>query len=343
MSTAKNGMTDQPRDEQIARAYRDAVDDDPATAHPPAALDEAIRAAARQAAHAGPETLAVAARRADTIAKRGFLRRWQTPLAAAATLALAVGVAIKVYDSGEADFRSERSQAMPSPPMAAPAPESTPAVAVEKGDSTEADRAPVRDTAPRAQAESKVIDEFKQRPPAVSTRPERASKPTADSTAPPPGTPLPEEMVAKRKEAVTAELERPKAREDSVTSPSIASTLPAPAAAPPVAQAGASASLRSDAPRQRSANTRFAMEAEPAPFASRSLNQLPERRAVMEDRMAPGSAVSTLIAQLATRPVDAWIEEIRALKRAGRIADANTLRSEFQKRFPDTRLPDDLR
>ncbi|MFM9886067.1 MAG: hypothetical protein ACKVQT_23830, partial [Burkholderiales bacterium] len=95
--------------------------------------------------------------------------------------------------------------------------------------------------------------------------------------------------------------------------------------------------------RQRSADGRPAMQAEPAPFAGRSLNQLPERRAVMEDRMAPGGAVSTLIAQLATRPADAWIEEIRALKRAGRIADANTLRAEFQKRFPDTRLPDDLR
>ena len=42
-------------------------------------------------------------------------------------------------------------------------------------------------------------------------------------------------------------------------------------------------------------------------------------------------------------PVDAWLEEIRALKRAGRIADANTLRAEFQKRFPDMTLPDDLR
>ncbi len=342
MSTEKNGMTDEPRDPQIARAYRDAVDNDPASSHPTAALDDAIRAAARRAANTGPETLAAAGRRSDSI-KRGFLRTWQTPLAAAATVALAVGVAIKVYDSGEADVRSERSQSMPSLPMAAPAPKSTPAVAIDKADSAVADRAPVRDTAPRAQAESKVIGETTQQTPAASPRPERASRPTAE--APPPGVPLPEEMVAKRKEAVTAELERPKAREESDASPSIANTPPAPAAPPPIAQAGASASLRPNAPavRQQSADGRLAMQAEPAPSASRSLNHLPERRAVMEDRMAPGGAVSTLIAQLATRPADAWIEEIRALKRAGRIADANTLRSEFQKRFPDTRLPDDLR
>ncbi|MFM9886519.1 MAG: hypothetical protein ACKVQT_26120, partial [Burkholderiales bacterium] len=286
MST--NGMTDEPRDEQIARAYRDAVDDDPATAHPPAALDEAIRAAARRAVHTGPETLAAAGRRSDSI-KRGFLRKWQTPLAAAATVALAVGVAIKVYDSGEADVRSERSQPMPALPMAAPAPTSTTADAVEKADRTETDRAPARDTAPRVQAESKVIGETTTQPPAGRARLERAAKPPAESDAPPPAAPLPEAIVSTRKDAVTTELERPKAREESVASPSIASTLPAPAAAPPLAQAGASASLRTDTPavRQRSADGRPAMQAEPAPFAGRSLNQLPERRAVMEDRMAP--------------------------------------------------------
>ncbi len=346
MSTAKNGMTDEPRDPQIARAYRDAVDDDPVAAYPPAALDDAIRAAARRAANTGPETLAAAGRRSDSI-KRGFLRTWQTPLAAAATVALAVGVAIKVYNSGEADVRRERSQSTPSLPTAAPAPESPPAVAVDKADSAVVDRAPLRDMAPHmeaeSEAESKVAGGTTRQPPAAIPRPERASKPTAEAS--PPGARLPEASVAKRKEAVTAELERPKARDESDASPSIAPALPASAATPPIGQGGAMASLRTDAPaaRQRSIGGRLAMETEPAPTAGRSLNQSPERRAVLEDRMAPGSAVSALIAQLAKRPVEAWIEEIRALKRAGRIADANTLRAEFQKRFPDVRLPDDLR
>ncbi|MFN0305205.1 MAG: hypothetical protein ACKVQU_33205 [Burkholderiales bacterium] len=342
MSTAKNGMTDEPRDPQIARAYRDAVDDDPAAAHPPAALDDAIRAAARRAANTGPETRAAAGRRSDAI-KRGFRRTWQTPLAAAATVALAVGVAIKVYDSGEADLGLERSQSVPSSPTAAPAPASPPAVAVVKADSAAVDRAPLRDAAPPVEAESKVVGESARQPPAAIARLEPISKPTAEAT--PPGASLSEERVARRKGAVTAETERPKAREESDVPPSMASALPAPAAAPPLAQAGADASLRRDAPAvlQRSADGHLALQAEPAPSAGRSWNQPPARRAEMEDRMAPGSTVSALLAQLATRPVDAWIEEMRALKRAGRIADANTLRTEFQKRFPDVRLPDDLR
>ena len=85
------------------------------------------------------------------------------------------------------------------------------------------------------------------------------------------------------------------------------------------------------------------MQLQPAPSLGETLNQQPEQRAVMEDRMAAGSALSSLIGKLATRPADAWFAEIRALKRAGRMADANALLAEFNKRFPNAVLPDDLR
>lgn len=90
---------DSPRDAALSRAYRDAVQAQASGSEPPAALDDAIRAAARRAVHAKPRDAAHAA------GGGWFGRRWQTPVALAASMVLAVGVAIKVYDTGEADVR----------------------------------------------------------------------------------------------------------------------------------------------------------------------------------------------------------------------------------------------
>lgn len=95
-------LDDTPRDAALAQAYRDAVATNAAAGEPPAALDDAIRAAARRAVHAKPR---------DAAQPQGggwFGRRWQMPMALAASMVLAVGIAIKVYDTGEADIRAER-------------------------------------------------------------------------------------------------------------------------------------------------------------------------------------------------------------------------------------------
>ncbi len=104
MSTRGPGhpLDDTPRDAALAQAYRDAVATNAAAGEPPAALDDAIRAAARRAVHAKPR---------DAAQPQGggwFGRRWQMSMALAASMVLAVGVAIKVYDTGEADIRAER-------------------------------------------------------------------------------------------------------------------------------------------------------------------------------------------------------------------------------------------
>ncbi|MGE5816765.1 MAG: hypothetical protein ACM37Z_02000, partial [Deltaproteobacteria bacterium] len=83
---------DDPRSELLSRAYRDAVET--AAAEPPRSVDDAVRAAAHQAVEPHPQSTEAAGLRAS-------FRRWRTPLALAATLLLAVGIALRVYKSGE--------------------------------------------------------------------------------------------------------------------------------------------------------------------------------------------------------------------------------------------------
>jgi len=73
-------MTPNDDMDDVRRAYRDARDAAPDDA-PPAALDDAIRAAARRAVHSRPQP-----------AGQGWITRWRTPLSAAAVMMLAVSV-----------------------------------------------------------------------------------------------------------------------------------------------------------------------------------------------------------------------------------------------------------
>jgi hypothetical protein len=48
-------------------------------------------------------------------------------------------------------------------------------------------------------------------------------------------------------------------------------------------------------------------------------------------------------ADKAVRPPEAWIEDIRRLRREGREAEAQTQLAAFRLAYPDYRLPEDLR
>ena len=376
MSTAKNEMNDEPRDPSIVQAYRDAGQPEP-----PVALDDAIRAAARRALHTRPESLESAALRAESITKRGFMRTWQTPLAAAATLALAVGVAIKVYDTGEANIdapnkartatvavadkavdqpptagqlgemnrRTDTAERLPSAEpereRAAPAEKTQPAPGLTAGSAAS--------STPRlgASNESAAV-------PMAQAEAPRAQVANARRTAPPsvneiiaPSAP----SIAEKSTVVSGGMalesrkrEDPPSDRAVVRQEQAAERIMAAPAAPSsrgvgssTAQTEATAAPSAVAARPRSPDERLARDAEP--MQGFALGQRPDHRGMMEDRMAAGSTVSALIAQLATRPADAWFEEIRALKRGGRIADANALLAEFKKRFPNVALPQDLR
>jgi hypothetical protein len=56
---------------------------------------------------------------------------------------------------------------------------------------------------------------------------------------------------------------------------------------------------------------------------------------------APASRVA--ISEAKERPPEKWLEDIHKLKTQGKTAEAERELSEFKKRHPDYRLPEDLR
>ncbi|MGV3629128.1 MAG: hypothetical protein ACO1PN_15730, partial [Betaproteobacteria bacterium] len=56
-----------------------------------------------------------------------------------------------------------------------------------------------------------------------------------------------------------------------------------------------------------------------------------------------GGAKNALWQDLVREPPEKWLQRIAELRRAGQTADAETLVAEFRRRFPDQRLPEDLR
>jgi hypothetical protein len=81
--------------------------------------------------------------------------------------------------------------------------------------------------------------------------------------------------------------------------------------------------------------------AAPAPAPAPSLS----RERTLADRPTGRSErdATSGTAQSALQSPDDWLAEIRRLKQAGRIDEANRLLAEFRARFPDHPLPEDLR
>lgn len=83
----------------------------------------------------------------------------------------------------------------------------------------------------------------------------------------------------------------------------------------------------------------------PAPLADTAAitGALP-RSAVPATTLSVAPAKSALLWQdLIREPPEKWIQRITELRRAGKTADADTLATEFRRRFPGERLPEDLR
>lgn len=178
---------DGPRDESLSRAYHDAVQAQAAGSEPRAALDDAIRAAARRAVHAGPRDAAHAA------GGGWFGRRWQTPMALAASMVLAVGVAIKVYDTGEADVRPAEPL-VPTGSASAGGPAPNAASSAVEPQQAPAQAPPLVDAA--ADANANAVGQgggLTPSPPVVPTPASvpPAARPSAPAAAPAPARPAP--------------------------------------------------------------------------------------------------------------------------------------------------------
>ncbi len=186
------------RDPHVDRAYRETPRDEP-----PPGLDERIRAAARRAVGARPQSLE---------ARRSWASRWRVPLSLAASVILVVTLTVMMQE--------EEQRALYREPPTAPSP-SAPA-AIE-------DRA-----VPRVEDESKRRDAAgaAAQPPAPARGapvvPEPMRAPAADAaTSPPSGLQKLEQRQQRLEEAPTAGVAPPPAS--------------APATAPPAAQPRSSA------------------------------------------------------------------------------------------------------
>lgn len=135
-------------DDDISRRYRELPREEP-----PRQLDDAIRAAARRAAHTRPAPLVVPTGR----------QRWYFPLAAAAIIVLAVAVTMHVD-------REQPGEEIVSAP-AAPQPE-------HRRKTESADSRELRDTAPPRELQKA------QEPSAASPAPAEAPPPVATQDAP---------------------------------------------------------------------------------------------------------------------------------------------------------------
>jgi hypothetical protein len=393
-------MTDRPdddaraeearTDEVLGRAYRDAARDEPV---PPAHVDAAIRAHARRAVGARPvaapeatpaQEVAPASKPASTspTGTPGRWRTWQPALALAATVALAVGVAIKVQDTGEADIAASPRdrRAAEAPPVAAPpAPRPTEGpTAAAPAAKRDADASSMRD-ARRAEptgggaAEGRVAETRAAEPTermrmaAPGNEAERAARieapaPTQSATAParsaasapaepPPPAPAastasapppPPPLAQRRLEPATREESRAAAVEDEARQAARAAVPRPSAPAAQPAPAPFPTAPLADAPGAPPAPALRGPAAASAPPAAERDGDV--RRERLGSALSGDRLDGTGIAvrRLEGRPAADWHAELRALVRSGRGDDARRLAREYARLFPTTPLPEDL-
>jgi hypothetical protein len=248
----------EPRDDKVSAAFRAMP-----PLEPPRALDDAIRAAARRAVKAKPETP---------------LRRWAIPASVAAVLALSIGIALHVdwqkplvvdgtpVPSGGGEYPVTQAPAEPA------AKEQAPPAAPNAKDAEFAKAAP----APKAilaesTAESREVKREKAVVPMESPPPAPAAvPPPAPSVAPvaAPMAPPPSPPTVAATAPPPAALSQPAQASGNVAAPAAARVAPA---APPAA-------VMADRARDEAAPQRAKREAAGASVAKEAVALTPEKQ-----------------------------------------------------------------
>lgn len=345
-------MTKDPgilRDDAVDRAWRERSGETP-----PAALDDAIRAAAHRAVGSTP-------RSKPAVAEAREPWRWWMPLAAAATIgAIAIGVIqnlptestepMVVSDAATAAHRpaaESRAAAPPAPAVAAPA-SPQPAIApANEGASADRARAPAAPRArPPAEAPSATLAQApgagKQR---VDTTGESkamaADKPDSGHLATQRAPDAEGAALAKRADADTVDARKVERESTAgfVASPPAVVAAPAPAAAP-----AAGSGLAAGPPGVRSTEAASDAVARPklaarAPAMSKA--ETPEAAATRDRSTAASAAAQGAAARLP----DAFVAEIRRLLAANDAEGAARELRAFRQAYADAdaRLPAELR
>ena len=293
-------MTEE-RDEdgQVARKYREL-----GAQEPPRALDDAILAASRRAAGAGPGRPA---------ARSGFLR-WQGPAAAAAVLVLAIAVTLNMQleRPGIQSIESPASRAVA--PAAEPKPfPAAPAAAELKLKAEDQLSARAKDAGVAVQAMKQKTDKLAEsRPMLADQAPARYAEPAA---APPPA------AAANSASALGAVA----GRGDDARNPASSVT-------------GALARQT----EERTARDAEAAARAPQVGAIQALAKRAEMEAKPAAAPAPAKASAGPAAAAERAMVDTperELERIAELRRQDRHEEADKALAEFRKRYPDFRIP----
>ena len=312
---------DDPRSEILSRAYREAVEN--AGVEPPRLVDDTVRVAAHKAVQ-------VHSRGVDAGWRRLGSRRWRAPLALAATVLLAVGIVIRLYNTGEMELGAPQAppatQIVQEEPGAEKKAEGLQPGLKQERRASGAGGARFRRDAPRSHGDAQSSgEEIVGKAEAVGKN-ARPSAGFADNVE--------RERSAENRTGQAAQTEVPAERQEA---------QPAPKAFPaaPNAVPGAR-SVPEPAGLRREIAPRKSPEAPPADLRDSPARGQIERQAdkAVADPVMPAPLLSK---RLEGRPPEVWIEEIRALKRAARGAEAADLLAAFRKKFPNFLLPDDLK
>ncbi len=348
-------MSQAPRDQPAAgdasltQAWREASKDEP-----PAALDDAIRAAARQAVRARPRR----------ITGSPFGGRWRVPLSVAAVLVVSATVTLLVAERDKDGSRALHDQ-KPGAPTMSLRPDRT------QEPSANSSQAPARQfaepaapptavrLAPREREWEQTLQESKDlsSPAAAPAAAADKRQAPAQSAAPPAS-----KMTVPESARVEADrLDMARAKKEQVEP---ADDSPVPAAAPPMARAdessgdaaGSSVDQSVADPTKREEQTearakqRIAgktlspaptltpqrpQEASAPQAAPRVATAAPPAKASAESAAAPAAAESL--------EPKAWLDRILELRRQGKLEEADKSLKAFRERYPTYPLPPELK
>ncbi|MDK2123616.1 hypothetical protein [Parachitinimonas caeni] len=307
-----------PHDAELSALYRKLAVEEPATD-----IDDAILAASRRAVGSGPRAM------------RWFKSSWTAPLATAATLMVALSVALLVRD--HAPSRQEQAVTLSEPPPApaadAPAPAAAPAPASEGATPplAEPPKAAMPNEAAVAEKPPQALQkaEKKSAPPVFSVEDAPAAASKAKDVAPAPVKPAP-----------------------VMSAPAMSAPAMPAADAPPVMAAPEPVPMR-DAKRDRLQEKTVAESVAPPTAASRSGAGSGADAAVPTAK--PASPITSernstrrLLGATSTESAvdeaspEQWANRIRKLINHGEHKAAREELDKLRKRYPDWSLPPDL-
>lgn len=338
MSRQNASFDDEPRDSELSRLYRES-----AQGEPPARLDRAILDAARRDLE-----------RREPRARTPWWRGWLAPVSLFATVVVTSTLTLLVHEEREREAAKPvsarpaastpqpvpaTSPATPSPQQAAPSAPIDRASAAYGSSSSASDRsaapervdtrtrssAPIQDKASAREAERRRVQEHSPATEAPADRRRDEPKPPALQR------PLPPEAFPGLAKPESAAPTAPGATEGRESHQAEKQELRKAFPAGPELRQPASPAENSRLPALRS-----------APLKEKGESGMPAGGGEGIAPAAPRVEPSGKLKQ-GQRSPEAWIEEIRELRRQGRQSEALAALEQLRRAFPDFALPEDLR